>query len=341
MGKVISSYAGFTASVIKSWASVPAQADMTVNGNDVDCVNLAPEQIGPVLGISTRDWGELCTSGNVNSYSFFGPIEWSLSSGIWSSAIKYPYDAGAFAGYNHSAVAPSYISKTTGIDLYEGSTASKTFNCTLNLGEIDWKAVGAAGSAGLLTRIKMKVTIDGSEYENDIVLSSTYLTDTLLLSVTVPYTALDRWSDISCEVYFSSDLGGKVCNISNLSSWSVGVIYHERAVANSLTIDPTTMANNPTWTHILETSKSVNQDDDTWSITIHGIDTGWDEIGDVYLWLTKLQVYARKNSTGNWEDCGDFFQPNYNESQTALGDLPFSITYGDTVQFRLFEESTI
>jgi len=54
MGKVRTKYRGFTPTMMKTKADIPATAtDITVNANDIDCVNIKMSDVKTVIGAST------------------------------------------------------------------------------------------------------------------------------------------------------------------------------------------------------------------------------------------------------------------------------------------------
>jgi len=154
MGKLISAYAGFTATDLKNRGS--NTCDMVVNGTNVDCTNLTDTRIKNVLGVGVTGVAQLCTSTAVNKWSCFSPTEWYV--GTYPNLVnrvKTPYTMGSFAGYNHNAVEPtSFNSSFEYTKGAAGSTITQSIAAKVKMGEYDWSKLG-----GTHARV---VTFDGA-----------------------------------------------------------------------------------------------------------------------------------------------------------------------------------
>ena len=88
MGKIRTAFRQITAATLKSKASIPAQTDITVVGNTIDCVNISLTQVKNVIGALTFSVYDVCRHDNVNVWSQFGPTIRSYSGvGTWSAAL--------------------------------------------------------------------------------------------------------------------------------------------------------------------------------------------------------------------------------------------------------------
>ncbi len=137
MSKNRAIYKGYTAMELKTRSNIPAAADITVNASDIDCDNIATYDVRSVLGETTYDLEELCISVLTNMYSQFRNGWWILETGIL--VAKFPiqnFELDEWAGYNHSAPAPSKNNYNTGVSYPSGG--SPTIYVTMEVGEIDW-----------------------------------------------------------------------------------------------------------------------------------------------------------------------------------------------------------
>ena len=76
MGKIQNTYGGFTATALKTRASIPTQTNIIVNGSSIDCSNIIISGIKGVLGDTATSVVNLSNSANVNKWSGFSPIEY-------------------------------------------------------------------------------------------------------------------------------------------------------------------------------------------------------------------------------------------------------------------------
>ena len=147
MPKTLQAYGGFSSADIKNRADIPAQADMTISGSNVDCVNIKDSDIKNVLGESVTSVGALCTSPLVNKWSGFGPTTFNTTGNIVTPVVNAPYTMGCFAGYNKEAISP-YFYFPTAILSYGSSFAGTSINISsfINLGEVQWPNIWPNGS---------------------------------------------------------------------------------------------------------------------------------------------------------------------------------------------------
>ena len=142
MSKVLYIYGGFSAAQLKSRASIPSQADITVGSNYIDCSSVdIPSEIRDIIGEGSNDLGTIYCSAKVNKWSGFGPREWYVSAGVLLDRPRSnPYDMANFCGYNHNAITP-YITNAASLSLASGlANQSYSFFVNLNLAEINWFA---------------------------------------------------------------------------------------------------------------------------------------------------------------------------------------------------------
>ena len=215
MGKIISAYSGFTAIQIKERASIPAQDDMTIDGDNIDCINISISGIHNAIQSSQYALSSLNTSPRVNKWSCFGPTEFYADAGVCLNRAKTPYTMGCWAGYNHNAVAP-YL---TG-----GYSTSFTFNFDdteklytfpdIWTGEMDVRN-SPIGANQVLFLVK---TISGT-----IVGSTTATLYGYLIGpgVNINVSGLTETTILHTEFKYSKDGGAEICNVPNVSGWNI------------------------------------------------------------------------------------------------------------------------
>lgn len=115
MGKIITLPSWISPASIKSDANIPAQADISISGQDLDCTNIKLSSVRTVLGESTYDLYSLCRSSLINIWSKFRPGGWKangVSGSVWlpsgnsqpNFVADYPAESklGDFALYCHT-----------------------------------------------------------------------------------------------------------------------------------------------------------------------------------------------------------------------------------------------
>lgn len=169
MGKLITIYRSYTAAQLKARASVPNQADMGVNSTTVDCTNITTTKVRNALAAAVNSVAALCNHLNVNHWSGFGPTIRTITpvnllplddKVIVNSDPQNGGDGssklGDFAGYNHSAVTPGWL--TGGLaaamaDLWfdNNTPFQRTYNVIL--GEVDYNISGHPAALGVTVSI--------------------------------------------------------------------------------------------------------------------------------------------------------------------------------------------
>jgi hypothetical protein len=115
----------YNASIVKSDADIPAQADMTVTANYVDCSNIKLSEVKTLLGVAAFNLSDCCTSAAIKKWAAFRPGSFEGPAGggsdwvptditdtpiyvqTWpGGTIADAYKLGEFAGYNHDEVNP-------------------------------------------------------------------------------------------------------------------------------------------------------------------------------------------------------------------------------------------
>jgi hypothetical protein len=149
MGKVLYTYAGFTAAQLKSRASIPSQGDIAVGANYIDCNSVdIPSEIRDVIGEGSNDLGTIYLSAKVNKWSGFGPREWYITGQIITDRPKSnPYDMANLCGYNHTAKTP-YLYFPYPTNIRSSGLANTYINIGLfiNLQEVDWATIWPNGT---------------------------------------------------------------------------------------------------------------------------------------------------------------------------------------------------
>ena len=234
--KVISAYAGFTATDIKNRADIPLQSNMTVSGSNVNCVNITTTQVKNVLGETVTGVGALCSSPLVNKWSGFGPTEWYVNAGSFLNRIKTPYSMGSFAGYNHDAVPAGWMStnessKPTTFE-YNTSESTKILSGALQGGEINFPAMVGA------THVKWVVKEGTNTVGSNIVsLNYWYNSYPIIPVVTINITGSGNKSYTS-NLYLSNVAGDELCNYPNTAEWTISTRQQLPATAGISCIAP-------------------------------------------------------------------------------------------------------
>jgi hypothetical protein len=224
MGKaVLSAYRGFTAAAIKSRASVPNQADMTVVGTTVECANIDIVKIRNALGISALDFVSQHQSADVNQWSGFGPTKRTISSQALVNSEEAPRGLYEFAGYNHNAVTPGWIGSAPSGNIWVTPGGTAYITVDVNVGEVRYQEI-AGGIVGITLAIYYGGSLMGWASRNFE--SSSVQNDVTGLSV-----ALSTWVDgrtYTGKVWLVSDTTEFddtqiVCRLPNTSDFTVTV----------------------------------------------------------------------------------------------------------------------
>ena len=220
MGKIITAYGGFTATDIKNRAEIPAQADMVVTGNNVDCSNISVSLVKNVLGESSTAVGGLCTSPLVNTWSGFAPTEWYVSGVSLLNRVKTPYSMGSFAGYNHNAIVPGFMggSHMTTFKYVAGDSTQYTIAAGLQVGEINFPAMLSSNY------VKLVVKENGNSVGTGglVAIGTTYNGTTPIN----PYCTVNAGSHTgtityTAYVFLSNGNGDEICQYPNVAPWTI------------------------------------------------------------------------------------------------------------------------
>jgi len=328
MGKILNTYGGFTATDLKNRSSIPSQADITNGGNYIDCSSVdIPTEIRDIIGEGSNDLGTIYLSAKVNKWSGFGPREWYLSSGMFYDRPKSnPYDMSNFCGYNHNAPAPFWTYKPLNFTHDQGATAID-IRSYIRLGEVDWKA-----SAGIIMGLRCDVL---DEYSNVlgsqvIALDSYYLINQQNFAINLNVTSFNYDKNIIVAIYFSDNTDSKIASIPNLPDYGAVIHYRAYAVLGTNDLSYSVQVANPTW-RLLKGACSVQQGTNGFIVNYEGIDTNYNGQGDVSV---SLSLYTRLNG-GVWMATGTIAEFMPGDIWGTSGTLPFSLTFGDVVDFEL------
>ncbi|HZK96676.1 MAG TPA: hypothetical protein VFC67_20930 [Prolixibacteraceae bacterium] len=320
MGKILYTYGGFTAAQLKERASIPSQADITAGSNYIDCSSIdIPTEIRDVIGEGSNDLGTIYTSAKVNKWSGFGPWTWYVSGGVLYFIIKSnPYDMSNFCGYNHNARQTSISGQIATIRVNAGQSANIGITCTLDIGEVNWSAIGG------IAKIAFKSSIGGS------LLGVTYYDINCdVFDLQNLFTATNTQNQtITNELFFVDSNNVKVADIPNISSFNTALVVNVVAVVGGCVLADSE-ANPSIFLHV--NSFTINQGNETYSLNLGGI---YDESIPGYV-SRVCNLYAQLN-IGAMVTCNKSitFYGNDN-AQTVAGTLPFNIDYNDVVYFEL------
>lgn len=164
MGKKRYTYAGLTATQLKTRSSCPLATDIIIEASNIDCSNINITQVKGVLGTTVTSVSGLCSDANVNKWSGFSPREMYNSSGFVDSRVRTPYELGIFSGYNHSAVIPD-TTNTEALSLGSANANQDiAVGFNVNLGEVNWLESGLWSHFHLVEGGIIKGSIDLSTY---------------------------------------------------------------------------------------------------------------------------------------------------------------------------------
>jgi len=236
MSKVISAYESFTATAIKTKATIPDQSDMTVNGTNVECSNISIAKVHNGIQSSCLHLYGLCTSPRVNKYSGFGPRYWYVSGGNLVSGIKTPYQLGDFAGYNHNAPATGWMNKPA-TTMWSSPTMDVIFTADINVSEIKYSDItnchgvaltiwNAAGTSLLKFQI---LDVDSGSFGGNCSLECTFTAGTITTETT--YTGKIYLTDNTTN--FLENLGNALCKIPNIDDFTTTVKVYVSTTLNT------------------------------------------------------------------------------------------------------------
>lgn len=253
MGKVRTKYRGFTPTMMKAKADVPATAtDITVNTNDIDCVNIKMSDVKTVLGASTWSLYDLCRHANVNRWSGWGPIKREVVGGVLTNRVPTNaegYSLGSFAGYNHGAPTPAYYSITHDDDQDVDAGSLATFSVILTLGEarlVDDDIIGVSdtdrgialtvwdGGGNILTRLDASQVVDIHDLKQS---ASYHDVDKERVELVATYTipaSETHALEFPCKIYLTKDLTGfsddesdAICQFTEFADYTKKIIVRK------------------------------------------------------------------------------------------------------------------
>lgn len=212
-------YRGYSAADLYNRAS--ATADKTQQASSVDFTNITTMKIRNVLGESLNTIRGLSRSDNVNVWSGFGPTVRSVSSqALVNSKPSDGEEANDFAGYNHGARIPGWISSAPSADIWVNSGGNAVFSVDVYVGEVLWHTV-ANGIVGIVLAIYDGSTLVawGARNFND----SSVKDDVTGLQATITGVSLQKtytgkvWLVDSTADFDESQI---VCRLPNTSNFS-------------------------------------------------------------------------------------------------------------------------
>jgi hypothetical protein len=225
MVKVINKYRGYTAATIKSRASIPNQADMTVVGDTVECVAINSTKIrNATLGSSNQLHASSIAS-NVNLWSGFGPVRRREVNGILVNDVVSPDEMGEFAGYNHNAPIPSFYNSAHLVKKYVASGGTATFTADIVIGEpkyIGGDITNHGNCLGICLTAWDGANLVGFGY-SDTSLSNSQ--NSVSLSCDVPNCSLNKIYTFKIfltdsETVFNQDGSNIICQIPGLDDYT-------------------------------------------------------------------------------------------------------------------------
>lgn len=217
MGKLIAKYRGFTPAAIKARADVPLQEDMVVSGDNLDCSNISMGHVGTIIGPGNL-W-DLCRSDNVNVWSGFGPTARSVNAQALVNSKPSVARLGDFAGYNHQALTPGWLTGIPTGDVWLPSVGgAPVFEAAVRVGEVRWSEIGAIGIVHAIYDGDTIVAYQGIDFDDALVQD-----DIIDISVTLPFTTVQKtytgrvWLVSHLIDYTDSDI---VCRLPNTADYS-------------------------------------------------------------------------------------------------------------------------
>ena len=218
MGKLIAKYRGYTPTAIKARADVPLQADMVISGDNVDCSNIALSQVKNILGAGVSGLYDLCRHDSVNVWSGFGPTVRSVSALALVNSKPTVAKLGDFAGYNHQAVTPGWLTGIPSGILWLPSVGGEpVFEAAVRVGEVRWSEIGALGIVHAIYDGDTIIAYQGIDFNDGLVQD-----DIIDISVTLPFTTVNKtytgkvWLVSNLVDFTESDI---ICRLPNTSDY--------------------------------------------------------------------------------------------------------------------------
>lgn len=316
MGKIRTAFRQITAATLKSKASIPAQTDITVVGNTIDCVNISLTQVKNVIGASTFSVYDVCRHDNVNVWSQFGPtIRIYTGVGTWSAALvnSKPTECklADFAGYQHFTTSvPGYAFPENPKTVYVNSGSKATVLCDVNIGGFDYPDVGSNPG------IAFVLFDSGGVIRGWSVISLNNQTETAYLSLDTIDVVSSSTSGWYAGVYITTvdtilspiDIQGHVkCRLPNAATFTVNIVVRQPRVviyAHTRTITPpspwTASSTNMNWTSGELTISQLNSPNNETNLIVSAslVDFTNTEIGNVEIFNRNYTAFS--NISGTW-----------------------------------------
>ena len=220
MSKVITKYRGYTAAQLRTRATVPNLADMTVVGDTVECNNITTTKVRNAISAGVNSIGTLSESALVNVWSGFGPtIRSIVGQTLVNSVGAIPHGLGEFAGYNHNARTPGWITTAPSADIWVNSGGNASFIVDVYVGEVQYQDIAPA-IAGITLAIydntDTLVAWGSRHFDADLVQDDVTSLTAILVNATIERTYTGRvWlvsdtsefddSQITCRLPNTSD----------------------------------------------------------------------------------------------------------------------------------------
>lgn len=350
MGVALVSYGGISASTIKSRSSIPAQADMTIDGSNVDARNIKLSDASALVGTSPAQLSEACQSANINPWSRWSPKYWLMSGGVFTLTQRANKDLGTFAGYDHNAQAPYISSHTADFNFYEGQTGTLWVRADLFLGQINWM------DTPFLKSVNMEVTIGGSVVGNAHIAlnSSDYLVTSHTLEASFDASAWNSSKTATLRFYFGKDSANswqELGAIPNIGTEQVVMTFVPKARLRSFTVSDSLRSTLGGYAEIIRTSADVancyvtqlNGGLGSVTLACHGIDTDQDGVGDLDFTQSDRALWYKRNNE-DWRvmtdqypfvmlgdaSCGGTFYSVFD-----LNNPDIQLTYNDQVDIEI------
>lgn len=240
MAKVRSTYRGYSAATLKSRATVPNAADITVVSSTIECVDITTAKIrnSVLSGVNTVRGNS--THANVNVWSAFGPTVRTAVAGLPLTrkllTNTAPIDGemgNDFAGYNHNATAPSFTVKGFDETDYIIPGEDVVFYCTADIGEILYTDITGAG---VVTHVAFSVW-DGTTYIDSRVKAISAMTnladfntnaaDRITVENITVSTVYTCKIEMLSEPAYDYTGANTVCQVPGLEDWDVTVTVME------------------------------------------------------------------------------------------------------------------
>src|SRR5512133_3312457 len=209
---ILPKYRGYTAATIKSRAEIPDQADMTVNGDNVEYNLVNMTKIRDGIGAAVLKQTELHNHANVNHWSGFGPTTRTEVAGVLENSIENPYGKNEFAGYNHTAPTPAFANTAHLDDVWVNYNGTATFAADLTIGEPKYTGGDVSNHSDC---VGIALTVwDGSSLVGSGIEDLAGYENTVSLSADIAECTAEK--TYTCKIYFVNDLNTFAENLDNV-----------------------------------------------------------------------------------------------------------------------------